>query len=64
MRTLKEEMIWLREWRDAHELSDALDTWFDEFNETWLHSALGYRTLNRVEESYNLTTRTLLENAR
>jgi transposase InsO family protein len=63
MRTLKEELIWLREWRDAHELSAALDTWFDTYNETWLHSALGYRTPNRAEETYNLTTRTLLENA-
>lgn len=63
MRTLKEELIWLREWRSAHEMSAALDTWFETYNETWLHSALGYRTPNRAEETYNLTTRTLLENA-
>ncbi len=63
MRTLKEELIWLREWRDPHELLKALDDWIETYNETWLHSALGYRTPNRVEETYNLTTRTLLENA-
>ncbi|MEW6051558.1 MAG: integrase core domain-containing protein [Candidatus Zixiibacteriota bacterium] len=63
MRALKEELIWLREWRDPHELSAALDQWIETYNETWLHSALGYRTPNRVEETYNLTTRTLLENA-
>jgi putative transposase len=63
MRTLKEELIWLREWRSAHELSAEVDTWFESYNATWLHSALGYRTPNRVEETYNLTTRTLLENA-
>ncbi len=63
IRTLKEELIWLREWRDAYELSAALDTWIETYNETWLHSALGYRTPNRVEETYNLTTRTPLETA-
>lgn len=61
MRTLKEELIWLREWRDQYELSVAIDTWMETYNETWLHSALGYRTPNRFEETYNLTTRTLLE---
>jgi putative transposase len=63
-RTLKEELIWLWEWRDSYELSVAIDTWMETYNETWLHSALGYRTPNRVEETYILTTRTLFENAR
>jgi transposase InsO family protein len=63
MRTLKEELIWLREWRDLYELSVAIDAWMETYNETWLHSALGYRTPNQFEETYNLTTRTLLENA-
>lgn len=61
MRTLKEELIWLREWRDPYELSVAIDSWMESYNETWLHSALGYRTPNQFEETYNLTTRTLLE---
>jgi transposase InsO family protein len=61
MRTLKEELIWLREWRDVGELSAALDEWIETYNATWLHSALGYRTPNQAEETYNLTTRTLLE---
>jgi transposase InsO family protein len=63
MRTLKEELIWLREWRDAHELSAALDTWFETYNETWLHSALGHQTPNRIEETYILSHKTLLETA-
>lgn len=63
MRTLKEELIWLREWRDPYELSTAIDGWMETYNETWLHSALGYRTPNQFEETYNLTTGTLLENA-
>ena len=63
MRTLKEELVWLREWHNAHELSAALETWTETYNETWLHSALGYRPPNRVEETYNLTTRTPLDAA-
>jgi transposase InsO family protein len=63
MRTLKEELIWLREWHDAHELAAALNVWIEAYNETWLHSALKYWTPNRVEETYNLTMRTLVETA-
>lgn len=63
MRTLKEELIWLREWRNPYELSTEVGRWIEEYNENYLHSALGYRTPNQVEETYNLTTRTLLETA-
>jgi transposase InsO family protein len=63
MRTLKEELIWLREWRDPHELSASVGKWIEQYNEGYLHSALGYRTPNQMAESYNLTTRTLLETA-
>jgi putative transposase len=63
MRTIKEELIWLREWRDPFELSNEVRRWIEEYNENYLHSALGYRTPNQMEETYNLTTRTLLKNA-
>jgi putative transposase len=63
MRTIKEELIWLREWRDASELSAAVGRWIEQYNDGWLHSALGYRTPNQTAETYNLTTRTLLQNA-
>jgi len=46
MQTLKEKLIWLREWRDPHEPSAAIDKWIETYNETWLHSALGYRSPN------------------
>lgn len=63
MRTIKEELIWLREWRDPFALSDEVGRWIDEYNESYLHSALGYKTPNQMEETHNPTTRTLLENA-
>lgn len=63
MRTIKEELIWLREWRDPYELSATVGGWIERYNESYLHSALGYRTPNQMAETYNLTTRTLLEKA-
>lgn len=61
MRTIKEELIWLREWHDSYELATAVGEWVKQYNENYLHSALSYRTPNQMEETYNLTTRTLLE---
>ena len=61
IRTMKEELLWLREWRDQYEVSAAVSSWIDKYNESYLHSALDYKTPNQMEETYNLTTRTLLE---
>jgi len=33
------------------------------YNESYLHSALGYRPPNRAEEIYNLNRKTLLKSA-
>jgi transposase InsO family protein len=63
MRTIKEELIWLREWRNPQELSTTVGEWIEQYNESYLHSALGYRTPNQMAETYNQTTRTLLQNA-
>jgi putative transposase len=63
IRTLKEELVWLREWADPYELSAALSRWIEEYNANYLHSALGYQPPNRAEETYNLSHKTLLETA-
>ena len=63
MRTMKEELLWLREWSGATELTLELDRWIDYYNESYLHSALGYRPPNRAEETYQLSRKTLLESA-
>jgi len=63
MRTIKEELLWLREWRNPYELSTTVGEWIEQYNESYLHSALGYKTPNQMEETYNQTTRTLLETA-
>ena len=63
MRTLKEELLWLREWKNASELTEALDKWIGGYNENYLHSALGYRPPNQVEEKYYTDQNTLLKSA-
>lgn len=63
MRTLKEELFWLREWPSATELSTELDRWIEYYNESYLHSALGYRPPNQAETTYNQSRDTILISA-
>ena len=49
LRTLKEELVWLREWTSPSAFFAALDRWLAEYNASYLHSALGYRAPNVVE---------------
>jgi transposase InsO family protein len=51
IRTIKEELLWLREWESERELSCELDKWVQYYNRSYLHSAHGYRTPIRVEET-------------
>jgi putative transposase len=52
MRTLKEECLWLQEWTCPLALTSALEAWMDEYNEHYLHSALGYKTPRQFERDY------------
>lgn len=52
IRTMKEELFWLREWENERELSFELDKWVEYYNRSYLHSALGYSTPVQVEEDY------------
>ncbi len=63
MRTLKEELLWLREWKHADEIDTKLTAWIEYYNESYLHSTLGYIPPNKFEETYNMTHKTLLETA-
>lgn len=56
MRTLKEELLWLREWTSPLELERVLAAWVDWYNTSYLHSALGYRTPGQVEQHYSHST--------
>jgi len=52
IRTMKEELFWLREWEGERELGYELDKWVDYYNRSYLHSAHGYCTPVQVEEEY------------
>jgi len=52
IRTMKEELFWLREWKGESELGKELDKWVDYYNRSYLHSAHGYRTPIQAEEGY------------
>jgi transposase InsO family protein len=51
-RTMKEELLWLREWHSPFELTDSLGKWVEYYNNHYLHSALGYTTPNQFKEEY------------
>jgi transposase InsO family protein len=52
LRTLKEELVWLREWTSPAACFAALDRWLADANATYLHSALGYRAPDAVEAEH------------
>jgi len=51
-RTLKEELVWLQEWSSPFDLINELDDWMENYNQHYLHSALGYRTPAQAEVEY------------
>jgi transposase InsO family protein len=51
-RTLKEELIWLKDWYSPQELERELNSWVEGYNNSYLHSTLGYRPPNVAEASY------------
>ena len=52
IRTLKEECLWLQEWSCPFQLINMLGSWIEEYNEHYLHSALGYKTPRQFEREY------------
>ena len=52
MRTLKEELVWLREWPSHQHLKQALADWVSHYNASYHHSALGYKTPSQFEDEY------------
>jgi len=64
MRTMKEECVWLKEWKTPHHLKIELQRWINlEYNPKYLHSSLNYQTPNQVETQFLLHQNTLLKKA-
>jgi transposase InsO family protein len=53
IRTLKEELLWLKEWTSPFELAEALEKWVRAYNAEYLHSALGYKSPIQCEQAFN-----------
>ena len=52
IRTIKEELCWLREWSSVEELAAEIEKFVETFNANYLHSALGYKTPNAFENEW------------
>lgn len=55
IRTLKEECLWLQEWTCPFILVSALEAGIADYNEHYLHSALGYKPPRQFEREYHLS---------
>lgn len=44
IRTLKEELLWLKDWEDAAEVAAAVEIWRRKYNEARPHQALAWKT--------------------
>lgn len=52
IRTMKEECIWLRDWRSLAELEAALTTWRQKYNEARPHQSLRWQTPSEVRQQH------------
>ncbi len=52
IRTIKEELCWLREWSSVEELATEVEQSVEYFYEQYLHSAIGYKTPNEFENHW------------
>ena len=62
MRTLKEELVWINEWKSPQAFFEALDRWISNYNSSYLHSTLGY-VPPEIFEQQQLGRDTLLKKA-
>ncbi len=53
--TIKEELIWLKKWPNIDILSNELHQWIDKYNNSYLHSALGYQPPINFEKNFKKT---------
>jgi len=53
IRTMKEDLIWIREFKNIFDFKSALKTWTHSYNEEYPHSSIGYYTPCEYERWYN-----------
>jgi transposase InsO family protein len=55
IRTLKEQLLWVRAFRDVEELRQALHEWLSLYNEPWLIERHGHRSPAAVRREWLAT---------
>jgi len=60
IRTIKEELLWLKDWTSPFELAEAVGKWIGGYNRSYLHSSLGYRSPEQFEKEYQTSQKTQL----
>ena len=57
MRTMKEELVWINEFKSPSHFITAFEDWVNRYNNDYLHSSLGYKTPIQFEcENIGQTT--------
>jgi transposase InsO family protein len=57
-RTVKEQLLWIRRFRDIDELRVALSEFRDRYNRSWILEKLGYRTPLQARRDFALEVST------
>ncbi len=52
IRTIKEDLIWPREWDSYQKLENALEQWVAFYNTDYPHSSIGHQTPIQYEENF------------
>ncbi len=50
IRTLKEDLVWTREWTSIYEFTEELTNWINRYNDAYPHPSLGYMTPVEFEQ--------------
>ena len=56
IRTIKEDLIWLKEWESVFQLKKELKRWVEQYNFDYPHSSLQHKTPDQAEKQYFLST--------
>ena len=57
MRTIKEDLVWIKEFYCPFEFEHALKQWITDYNTDFPHSSIGYKTPAQFEKELLLTTK-------
>ena len=53
-RTLKQECVWLHNFKSFEQAEKIISQWIDNYNKNWLHSSLGYKTPEEWRKQFYL----------